>query len=52
MEYSTFDGLKILGDEKAKSYKLKVGPGETKCVIMEASFGGFGTSGSYGTSIS
>ena len=49
MKYSTLDGLKILGDEQSKNYDLTVGPNDTKCVIMEAGFEGFGTSGRVGT---
>ena len=51
MEFSTLDGLTILGDEKAKNYHLQAGPHETKCIIMEAGFDGFGTSGKSGTQI-
>ena len=51
MEYTTLKGLKILGDESATKYKLDVGPNDTKCIIMEAGFEGFGTSGRVGTLI-
>lgn len=43
MEYSTFEGLKIIGDETSKNYDLTVGPNDTQIVIMEAGFAGYGT---------
>lgn len=49
MEYSTLDGLTILGDESSKKYNLTAEPHETKCIILEAGFDGFGTSGKSGT---
>jgi len=51
MEYSTLDGLKILGDEESKKYNLTVEPNDTKCIIFEAGFDGFGTQGRSGTQI-
>ena len=40
MDYTTFEGLKILGSDEHK-YDLDVGPGETNIILMRAEIQGF-----------
>ena len=39
--YSIFDGLQILDKLDASSYKMEVGPGESKIILIKAKVGGF-----------
>ena len=40
VDYTTFEGLKILGSDEHK-YDLDVGPGETNIILMRAEIQGF-----------
>ena len=45
VQYKVLDGLELLGAYAGgKSYEMTVEPGEAKCVVLRASFEGFGIS--------